>query len=78
MAEWAQEETALTHVERLQAAGLIVTHHPLTPDEVENVNNLSDAEIDALISVRTKLGDSFFERKVQVADGSHHKGTIFV
>ncbi len=67
----------MTNVEQLQAAGLIVTHHPLTPEEIESVNALSGAEIEALISVKTKLGDKFFERKVQVGD-SHHMGTLFI
>ncbi len=65
----------MTNVERLQQAGLIETEHPLTPEEIESVNNLSSAEIDALISVRAKLGDDFFKRKVPMGD-SHRMGTL--
>ena len=67
----------MSNVEQLQRAGLIVTHHPLTPEEMENVNQLSQSEVDALISVRVKLGDAFFARKVPVGD-SHHMGTLFI
>ncbi|MHB1674478.1 MAG: hypothetical protein ACYCO5_02770 [Acidobacteriaceae bacterium] len=65
----------MTNVERLQQAGLVQIHHPLTDAEVQSVNQLSAAEIDALISVRVKLGDDFFQRKVQDGD-SHRMGTL--
>jgi hypothetical protein len=58
----------MTNIERLQQAGLIEVNHALTPDEVNSVNQLSSAEVDALISVRSKLGDDFFNRTVQVGD----------
>jgi len=67
----------VTNVERLQQAGLIQTEHPLTDDEIQSVNQLSPAEIDALISVRAKLGDDFFTRKVQVGD-NHRMGTLLL
>ncbi len=67
----------MTNVDQLQQAGLIQTHNPLTPEEVETVNHLSSAEVDALISVKAKLGDSFFQRKVQDGDG-HRMGTLLV
>jgi hypothetical protein len=59
----------MTNVEKLQAAGLIHLSHALTEAEIENVNQLSAAEVDALISVKAKLGDDFFDRKVDTADG---------
>ena len=67
----------MSNVEQLQQAGLIVTQHPLTPDEVESVNALNQAEVDALISVKVKLGDAFFARKVQVGE-AQHMGTMFI
>lgn len=67
----------MTNVEQLQKAGLIVTRHPLTPEEEKSVNDLTQPEVDALISVRAKLGDKFFERKVHDGD-SHHMGTMFI
>ncbi len=65
----------MTNVDRLQQAGLIQVHHPLTDAETQSVNQLSPAEIDALISVRIKLGDAFFQRKVQDGD-AHRMGTV--
>jgi hypothetical protein len=67
----------MTNIERLQQAGLIDVNHALTPDEINSVNQLSSAEVDALISVRSKLGDDFFSRKVQVGD-SHRMGTMIL
>ncbi|HEX4004875.1 MAG TPA: aroma-sacti cluster domain-containing protein [Acidobacteriaceae bacterium] len=67
----------MTNIERLQQAGLIEVDHPLTAEEVNSVNQLSSAEVDALISVKAKLGDSFFSRKVAVGD-SHRMGTMIL
>jgi hypothetical protein len=67
----------MTNIERLQQAGLIEVNHPLTPDEVNSVNQLSSAEVDALISIKAKLGDDFFTRKVPVGDG-HRMGTMIL
>ncbi|MGA2902496.1 MAG: aroma-sacti cluster domain-containing protein [Candidatus Korobacteraceae bacterium] len=49
----------MTNVEQLQQAGVIPTPNPLTPAQVEAMNNLSSAEVDALISVHTKLVGPF-------------------
>lgn len=67
----------MTNLERLQQAGLIEVKHPLTPKEVESVNALSSAEIDALISIKAKLGDDFFTRKVEM-EGGHRMGTVIL
>lgn len=67
----------MTNIERLQQAKLIETDHPLTPDEVSSVNQLSQAEIDALVAVRAKLGEEFFTRKVKMGD-SHRMGTMIL
>lgn len=65
----------MTNLERLQQAGMIEVNHPLTPDEVNGVNQLSSAEIDALIAIRAKLGEDFFTRKVPMGD-THRMGTM--
>lgn len=65
----------MSNIERLQSAGLIEVEHSLTADEINSINQLSSAEVDALISVRIKLGDDFFNRKVKVGD-SHRMGTM--
>ncbi len=67
----------MTNLERLQKAGLIELNHELTPTEINSVNQLSSAEVDALISVRTKLGDDFFNHKVPSGD-SHRMGTVIL
>ncbi len=67
----------MTNVERLTQAGLVQTHHPLTEEETASVNALTTAEVDALISVKAKLGDAFFERKVKDGD-SHRMGTMLL
>jgi hypothetical protein len=67
----------VNNLQRLQSAGLIEAQHPLTPDEVNSINQLSSAEVDALISVRAKLGDDFFKRKVPMGD-SHRMGTVIL
>ncbi|HTV15664.1 MAG TPA: hypothetical protein VME68_13175 [Acidobacteriaceae bacterium] len=65
----------MSNFDRLQAAGLIEVHHALTPDEINSINQLTPAEVDAIISVRTKLGDDFFNRKVPAGD-THRMGTL--
>jgi hypothetical protein len=67
----------MSNFARLQAAGLIEVHHALTQDEIDSINQLTAAEVDAIISVRTKLGDDFFNRKVPVGD-SHRMGTMIL
>lgn len=67
----------MTNVETLTQAGLIHTSAPLTDDEAASVNALSPAEIQALISIKAKLGDDFFHRKVATPDG-HRLGTVIL
>jgi hypothetical protein len=67
----------MANVDRLQAAGLLATPHLLTDDEEDKVNQLSPAEVDALVSVRSKLGDAFFGRKVPDGNG-HRFGTLIL
>lgn len=68
----------MSNFERLQAAGLIEVNHQLTPDEMNSINQLTSAEVDALISVRAKLGDDFFNHKVQVGPNTHRMGTMIL
>ena len=65
----------MANVDRLQQAGLIKDPHQLTADEAAKVNQLSPAEVDAMVSVHGKLGTDFFDRKVPQDDG-HRYGTI--
>jgi hypothetical protein len=65
----------MANVDRLKQAGLLDEPHQLTADEETKINQLSPAEVDALVSVHGKLGPDFFERKVPKDDG-HRYGTI--
>ena len=67
----------MSNFARLQSAGLIEVQHSRTDGEINSINQLSATEVDALISVRVKLGDDFFNRKVKVGD-SHRMGTLAV
>ncbi len=67
----------MSNVDRLQQAGLIQVQHTLTDDETNTINQLSGSEVDALISVRAKLGDDFFTKKVPDGDG-HRMGTMLL
>ncbi|MCL5263114.1 MAG: hypothetical protein M1568_02455 [Acidobacteria bacterium] len=68
----------MTNLERLQQAGLIEVNHPLSADEVTNINELlTPAEVEALISVRGKLGTDFFTRDVE-GEGGHRMGTMIL
>lgn len=67
----------MTNLERLQQANLIEVDHALTPDEIDNINDLDTSEVDALISIRAKLGDDFFTRKVPMGD-AHRYGTMIL
>jgi len=49
----------MANVDQLQNAGLVSTPNTLTPEQVEALNNLSSAEVDALISVKSKLEGPF-------------------
>ncbi|MGA7159211.1 MAG: hypothetical protein WBY53_20365 [Acidobacteriaceae bacterium] len=67
----------MTNVETLTQAGLVHTSAPLTNDEAASVNALSPAEIEALISIKAKLGDDFFKRQVATPDGQR-LGTVLL
>lgn len=68
----------MTNLERLQQAGLIEADHPLSADEVTKVNeSLTEAEVEALISARAKLGVEFATREVHTSQG-HRMGTMIL
>ena len=65
----------MANVEKLQQAGVIATPHAIEPQDVTAINSLSESEVDALISVKNKLGDDFFKKTAQ--DGQFpHVGTV--
>ncbi len=54
----------MTNVETLMEAGVVPGDHTLTSDEVSVINGLSASEVQALISIKQKLGDDFIQRNV--------------
>lgn len=49
----------MTNVEQLLQAGVIQTPNPLTPEQIEALNNLTIVEVEALISIHIKLVGPF-------------------
>jgi hypothetical protein len=56
----------MENLDVLISAGVIPQNHTLTADDIEVVNELSHAEVDALIAVKFRLGDDFLQRNVKV------------
>ncbi|HEV2177760.1 MAG TPA: aroma-sacti cluster domain-containing protein [Terriglobia bacterium] len=54
----------MSQVQKLQQAGLIPDPSKLTDADTAKVNALSDAEVNALISVKQQLGDDFLTQNV--------------
>ena len=46
----------------LQEAGVVAKKHKMTNSDVDLLNSLDKNEVDALISIRKKLGDDFLKK----------------
>ncbi len=55
-----------TNVEKLQDAKVLPTPHRLSDPDTETINSLSPEEVDALVKVRSKLGDDFVQRNTSL------------
>jgi hypothetical protein len=53
--------------QRLEQAGLIKAGHQFSTEDRQLLESLSKAEVEALISVKTKLGEDFFNRNTCLA-----------
>ena len=49
--------------DRLVSNGIILKPESLSEDEKERINSLTPDEVEALISIRAKLGDTFLKQK---------------
>lgn len=49
----------MTNRQRLENAGIVESTATWTPEQTDAVEDLTEEEIDALISVKTKLGNLF-------------------
>ena len=50
------------NIYRLKAAGILNPDAVLTPDDQTILESLSKGEVDAIISIRNKLGTGFMDR----------------
>jgi hypothetical protein len=57
----------MENLDALISAGVIPQPNTLTQPDIEAINALSHAEVDALIAVKFRLGDDFLERNIRVA-----------
>ena len=57
----------LSKLERLEKAGLIRSGYQFSKEDQRLMESLSEVEVDALISVKTKLGEDFFNRNTCLA-----------
>jgi len=51
-----------TNVQILQDAGVLPTPHKLSQADQDFINNLKQAEVQAVASVKGQLGDDFIKR----------------
>jgi hypothetical protein len=49
--------------ERLAQKGIILNRDSFSEDDKQKINTLTPAEVEALISIRAKLGDQFIQQK---------------
>ena len=49
--------------ERLAQRGIILNRDAFSEDDKQKINTLTPAEVEALISIRAKLGDQFIQQK---------------
>ena len=57
----------VSKLQRLERAGLIRSGCEFSEEDERLLESLSEAEVDALISVKTKLGEDFFNRNTCLA-----------
>ena len=54
----------MANLDKLISAGVIPRDNSLSKDDINTINGLDPNEIDALISLRSKLGDDFLKRNM--------------
>jgi hypothetical protein len=52
----------MPNLDRLISAGIIPSNNTLSKDDITTINSLDPNEVDALISLKSKLGDDFLKR----------------
>jgi len=56
----------MTNIEKLQAAKILPTPSNLSSSDEDLVNGLDSDEVDALVAIRTELGDDFIQRNTSL------------
>lgn len=56
----------MTNVEKLQGARILPVPHKLSKADEDKVNSLKPEEVDALIHVKSQLGDDFIQRNTSL------------
>jgi hypothetical protein len=56
----------MTNVEKLQRAKVLPVPHKLSKADEDKVNGLKPEEVDALIQVKSQLGDDFIQRNTSL------------
>jgi hypothetical protein len=51
------------HFDKLVSKGVILNPASFSDDDKKRIESLTPAEVDALISIRAKLGDKFLQEK---------------
>ncbi len=52
----------MTNIQKLQAAKILPVPSKLSKSDEDKVNDLDPAEVDALVAIKSQLGDDFIER----------------
>jgi hypothetical protein len=65
-----------TNFEKLHQAGIVGVPHAITADDEDAINSLSDSEVDALISVKSKLSAPSAESVSAAAGPPRPVGTM--
>ncbi len=56
-----------SNLEKLKTAGVVPDDHTLTDADTSTIENLSDQEVQSLISLKQKLGADFVQRNTRDA-----------
>jgi hypothetical protein len=56
----------MTNVEKLQDAKVLPVPHELSKADEDKVNGLKPEEVDALIQLKSQLGDDFIQRNTSL------------
>jgi hypothetical protein len=56
----------MTNVEKLQAANILPSPSRLSSSDEDLINDLDSEEVDAMVSIKSQLGDDFIQRNTSL------------